>query len=41
MECQAVTADKDSGIINDANLWAPETMGNAQYPWISSSASSP
>jgi len=32
MERQAVTTDKDSGIVNDANLWATETMGNAQYP---------
>ena len=24
--------DKDSGIVNDANLWATETMGNAKYP---------
>ena len=26
MERQAVTTDKDSGIVNDANLWATETM---------------
>lgn len=32
MERQAVTTHKDSGIINDANLWATETMGNARYP---------
>jgi predicted helicase len=32
MERQAVTTDKDSGIVNDANLWATETMANAQYP---------
>lgn len=32
MERQAVTTDKDSGIVNDTNLWATETMGNAQYP---------
>ena len=32
MERQAVTTDKDSGITNDANLWATETMGNARYP---------
>lgn len=31
-ERQAVTTDKDSGIVNDANLWATETMGNATYP---------
>ena len=32
MERQAVTTHKDSGIVNDANLWATETMGNAKYP---------
>lgn len=32
MEHQAVTTDKDSGIVNDANLWATETMGNPKYP---------
>jgi predicted helicase len=32
MERQAVTTHKDSGIVNDANLWATETMGNARYP---------
>jgi predicted helicase len=32
MERQSVTTDKDSGITNDANLWATETMGNARYP---------
>jgi predicted helicase len=32
MERQSVTTDKDSGIVNDANLWATETMGNAKYP---------
>lgn len=32
MERQAVTIDKKSGIKNDANLWATETMGNAKYP---------
>ena len=32
MERQAVTADKKSGITNDANDWAIETMGNAKYP---------
>ena len=32
MERQAVVTDKDSGIVNDANLWATETMGNARYP---------
>ncbi len=30
--CQSVTTDKDSGITNDANLWATETMGNPKYP---------
>jgi predicted helicase len=24
--------DKKSGIVNDANLWATETMGNPKYP---------
>lgn len=32
MERQAVTTHKDSGIVNDANLWATETMGNPRYP---------
>lgn len=32
MERQSVTTDKNSGITNDANLWATETMGNAKYP---------
>jgi predicted helicase len=32
MERQAVTTHKDSGIVNDANLWATETMSNARYP---------
>ena len=32
MERQSVTTDKDSGITNDANLWATETMGNPKYP---------
>ena len=32
MERQAVTTHKDSGIVNDANLWAIETMGDASYP---------
>lgn len=30
--CEAVTIDKDSGIVNDANLWAIETMHNTKYP---------
>jgi predicted helicase len=32
MERQCVKTDKDSGIVNDANDWAVETLGNAQYP---------
>ena len=32
MERQAVTTHKDSGIVNDANLWATETIGDAAYP---------
>ena len=32
MERQAVTTHKDSGIVNDANLWATETVGDAAYP---------
>ena len=32
MERQAVTTHKDSGIVNDANLWATETVGDATYP---------
>lgn len=32
MERQAVTTHKESGIVNDANLWATETMGDASYP---------
>ena len=32
MERQAVRTDKDSGIVNDANDWATETMGNPRYP---------
>ena len=32
MERQAVIPDKESGIVNDANLWATETMGNPKYP---------
>ena len=32
MERQAVTTHKDSGIVNDANLWAIETMNDATYP---------
>ncbi|HCA5150031.1 type ISP restriction/modification enzyme [Acinetobacter baumannii] len=32
MERQGVSVHKDSGIVNDANDWAIETMGNAAYP---------
>ncbi len=32
MERQSLTTHKDSGIINDANLWATETMNNPKYP---------
>jgi predicted helicase len=32
MERQVVTTHKDSGIVNDANDWAIETMGNPKYP---------
>ncbi len=32
VERQCVKIDKDSGIINDANDWAIETMGNPRYP---------
>ena len=32
MERQHITTDKDSGITNNANLWATETMGNSEYP---------
>ncbi|MDR0736320.1 MAG: hypothetical protein LBF51_05745 [Zoogloeaceae bacterium] len=32
MERQAVITHKDSGIVNDANDWAIETMGNPAYP---------
>lgn len=32
MERQCVKADKDSGIVNDANLYATETVGDAAYP---------
>jgi len=32
MERQSVTTDKDSGIVNDANLCATETMNNPAYP---------
>lgn len=32
MERQVVKTDADSGIVNDANDWAIETMNNAKYP---------
>lgn len=32
MERQSVTTHKESGIVNDANLWAIETMNDAAYP---------
>ena len=32
MERQAVTTDKTSGIVNDANDWAIDTMSNPRYP---------
>ena len=32
MERQAVRVDKASGIVNDANDWAIETMHNPKYP---------
>lgn len=32
MERQSVTTHKASGIVNDANDWAIETMQNAKYP---------
>jgi predicted helicase len=31
-ERQRIKTDKDSGIVNDANDWAVETMKNARYP---------
>ena len=32
MERQGVSTHKDSGIVNDANDWAIETMDNPRYP---------
>lgn len=29
---QSVSTDKDSGIVNDANLYATETMNDPKYP---------
>ena len=31
IEPQSIKPDPDSGITNDANLWATETMGNPKY----------
>jgi len=32
VERQCVKTDKDSGIVNDANDWAVDTMQNPRYP---------
>jgi predicted helicase len=32
MERQSVTTHKDSGIVNDANDYAVDTVGDAAYP---------
>lgn len=32
VERQGVKTDKDSGIVNDANDWAVETIRNPRYP---------
>lgn len=32
MERQVVKTDKDSGIVNDANDYANETIGDPRYP---------
>jgi predicted helicase len=32
VERQCVKTDKDSGIVNDANNWANDTMNNSRYP---------
>jgi predicted helicase len=32
VERQGVRTDKDSGIVNDTNAWAIETMKNPKYP---------
>ena len=32
IERQSVKTDKASGIVNDANDWAIETMNNPRYP---------
>ncbi len=32
MECQCVSTNKKSGIVNDANIYATETEGDPSYP---------
>ena len=32
MDRQGISTHKESGIVNDANDWAIETMGDAKYP---------
>ena len=32
IERQGISVDKDSGIVNDANAWAKDTMQNPRYP---------
>jgi predicted helicase len=32
IERQRISTDKDSGIFNDANEWAKDTMDNPRYP---------
>ena len=32
VERQCLKTDKDSGIVNDANAWALETMNDPRYP---------
>ena len=32
MKRQGVRTHEDSGIVNDSNDWALETIGNARYP---------
>jgi len=34
MERQVVKQDRDSGIINDANDYANETVGDPRYPML-------
>jgi predicted helicase len=38
VERQCVKTDRASGIVNDANDWSIETMGNPRYPRSCSSA---